>query len=142
MDTGRGVTHPSPNLLMTTTTRPHKTPAPNLRERFDVIAMGGFRCAYCGASAKTDRVRLQVDHVVAKARDGVHDRVNLVPACGPCNLGKADRPIPYPRWARITDRWDRCECSTPAGLAADPDEPLLLCTTCRFPAYLRVFGTP
>lgn len=121
---------------VTTRTR---TPRPNLRQRFDVLAASGFRCDYCGASRKTKR--LQVDHVIARANDGTHDRANLVAACPDCNLGKSDRPIPVPRFARLTpdDRWDCCTCDAPA-LIASTEEPVLVCCVCRFPAYRRVFG--
>lgn len=122
---------------MTMTTRP--TPRPNLRQRFDVLAASGFRCDYCGASKKEKR--LQVEYVTARARGGTHDRINLVAACADCNLGKSDRPIPLPRFARLTtdDRWDACVCSAPA-LVASGDEPVLICSGCDFPAYRRVFG--
>lgn len=125
------------SLPDTPMTRP--TPRPNLRQRFDVLARGGFRCAYCGASSKDKR--LQVEHVTARANGGTHDRINLVPACADCNLGKSDRPIPWPRFRRLTtdERWDACVCPAPA-LIASEEEPVLLCSACRFPAYRCVFG--
>jgi 5-methylcytosine-specific restriction endonuclease McrA len=121
-------------------TRP--TPRPNLRQRFDVLAASGFRCDYCGASARTDKKRLQVDHVMPQAKGGTHDLPNLVAACQDCNLGKSDRPLPVPRFTRLTtkDRWDACECAAPS-LIASTEEPVLYCTACRFPAYRRVFGS-
>jgi hypothetical protein len=115
------------------------TPRPNLRERFDVLASSGFRCDYCGASGKSDNVRLQVDHVVSRAQGGTHERTNLVTACGPCNLGKSDRPVPYPRWVAET-RWDRCLCPEPSGLSASQSGPVLVCADCRLVRYRRVFG--
>ena len=121
--------------MPTTTTRP--TRAPNLRERFDVLASSGFRCDYCGRSKK-EGARLSVDHVVARAAGGTHDRMNLVTACIDCNVGKSDRPVPYPRWT-VTTAWDRCLCSPPPGLRADPDQPVLRCTGCGFVAYQREF---
>jgi len=120
---------------------PRTTPRPNLRQRFAVLASRGFRCDYCGASAKQDGKRLEVEHVIARANGGTHDRTNLVAACRDCNLGKSDLPLPVPRFARLTldDRWDVCECPAPA-LIASMEEPVLVCTACRFPAYRRVFG--
>lgn len=114
-------------------------PRPNLRQRFDVLAASGFRCDYCGVSRRDKR--LSVDHVTAQARGGSHERANLVAACVDCNLGKSDRPIPFPRFARLTatDRWDCCTCDAPA-LEASPEEPVLICSACHFPAYRRVFG--
>lgn len=116
------------------------TPRPNLRQRFDVLASSGFRCDYCGASRKERR--LQVEHVVARANGGTHDRTNLVAACQDCNIGKSDRPLPVPRFQRLTtdDRWDACECAAPSLIASEV-EPVLVCQDCRFPAYRRVFGS-
>jgi len=124
-----------------TITTPKPTRAPNLRERYDVLASSGFRCDYCGRG-KADGARLSVDHVVARAAGGGHARGTLMTSCTTCNQGKADRPIPYPRWERIgAERWDRCECSGgPAALEASPTEPMLLCTACRYPAFQRIFG--
>lgn len=125
---------------MSTSTRP--TRAPSLRERFGILAGSGFRCDYCGRG-KTDGARLSVDHVVARAQGGTHDRSNLVTACAMCNQGKADRPIPHPRWERIgPERWDRCECpGGSASLEASPTEAVLVCSACHYPAFRRIFGT-
>lgn len=133
---GRGVVR-AIAPLPTTPMRP--TPRPNLRQRFDVLAASGFRCDYCGVSRRDKR--LQVEHVLARANGGGHERTNLVAACADCNLGKSDRPIPYPRFARLTsaDRWDACGCPAPS-LIVSEEEPVLTCQSCGWPAYRRVFG--
>ena len=56
--------------------------------RFDVLNRDGFRCVYCGASAKEDM--LVVDHVVPVIIGGTADMSNLVTACYQCNVGKGD----------------------------------------------------
>ncbi|GMM93105.1 HNH endonuclease [Qipengyuania sp. MTN3-11] len=59
--------------------------------RFEVLTRDGYRCRYCGVSAKEQK--LQVDHVLPRAAGGRDDLGNLVAACQPCNYGKADRKI-------------------------------------------------
>jgi 5-methylcytosine-specific restriction endonuclease McrA len=51
-----------------------------------VFARDGFECQYCGS-----RGRLTVDHVTPRSRGGASTWDNLVTACSPCNLEKADR---------------------------------------------------
>lgn len=83
---------------------------PNLRVRFEVLAAWGFRCAYCGRSAK-EGARLHVDHVIPQAEHGSHDRDNLVAACSACNLGKGGRYIPAQLvWTPISDAMDWARC--------------------------------
>lgn len=48
-----------------------------LLEEFD------HRCAYCQGQGA-----LQVEHMTPLSRGGLHDRDNVVPACGPCNRRK------------------------------------------------------
>jgi 5-methylcytosine-specific restriction endonuclease McrA len=43
------------------------------------------RCQYCGDRAET------LDHVVPRSRGGLHIWENVVAACRPCNVTKADR---------------------------------------------------
>ncbi len=61
-----------------------------LRKRFRILHKCGFRCYYCGKSAR--RAELEVDHIHALARGGTEDEANLVAACFKCNRGKADGP--------------------------------------------------
>ncbi len=53
--------------------------------RRGVLARDAHRCQYCGSRAET------VDHVVPRSRGGGHTWDNVVAACRPCNLRKADR---------------------------------------------------
>jgi hypothetical protein len=55
--------------------------------RFRVLQRDGFRCAYCGLSARDGAV-LHVDHVVPVAAGGETTEDNLITACSACNLGK------------------------------------------------------
>lgn len=53
--------------------------------RRGVFARDGHRCQYCGERAET------LDHVVPRSRGGGHCWENVVAACRPCNVRKADR---------------------------------------------------
>jgi 5-methylcytosine-specific restriction endonuclease McrA len=65
-----------------------------------LFARDGWRCQYCGSSAK-----LTLDHVVPRSRGGESDWGNVVTSCAPCNLRKGDklpeevdmRPVVSPR---------------------------------------------
>jgi 5-methylcytosine-specific restriction endonuclease McrA len=59
--------------------------------RRGVFARDGHRCQYCGDRAET------LDHVVPRSRGGLHTWDNVVAACRPCNVGKADRLLPETR---------------------------------------------
>lgn len=78
-------------------TRPHIPRARSYRKpigaraRFDILERDGFRCRYCGATAKDDR--LHVDHVEPVSLGGGNDPENLATACSACNFGKSDRII-------------------------------------------------
>ena len=52
-----------------------------------VMARDAHRCQYCGQKAET------IDHVVPRSRGGGHSWDNVVAACRPCNLRKADRSL-------------------------------------------------
>ncbi|WP_353962735.1 HNH endonuclease [Kitasatospora purpeofusca] len=52
--------------------------------------LGAYACVYCGAPFE------HADHFKPRALGGVHELWNLVPACAPCNLSKADQdPIKW-----------------------------------------------
>ncbi len=56
--------------------------------RFNLFLRDGFCCQYCGA-----RADLTFDHVVPRSRGGVTSWENVVAACSPCNLRKANRSL-------------------------------------------------
>jgi HNH endonuclease len=56
--------------------------------RFRVLQRDGFRCQYCGRSAR-DGATLHLDHVVPVAAGGQTSEDNLITACETCNLGKS-----------------------------------------------------
>ncbi|AOZ69068.1 HNH endonuclease [Rhodobacter xanthinilyticus] len=56
--------------------------------RFNLFLRDGFCCQYCGS--KSD---LTFDHVVPRSRGGVTSWENVVAACAPCNLKKANKPL-------------------------------------------------
>lgn len=49
----------------------------------------GHRCCYCGRRFGTQELNLE--HVLPRSRGGKTDWANIVTACVPCNLRKADR---------------------------------------------------
>ncbi|MBA3281043.1 MAG: HNH endonuclease [Acidimicrobiia bacterium] len=59
--------------------------------RRGVFLRDEHRCQYCGSRAET------LDHVVPRSRGGMHCWENVVAACRPCNVGKADRLLPETR---------------------------------------------
>ena len=54
--------------------------------RFNVFLRDRFQCQYCGT-----RHDLTFDHVIPRSRGGRTTWENVVAACSPCNLRKADR---------------------------------------------------
>ncbi|WP_372839930.1 HNH endonuclease [Phaeovulum sp.] len=56
--------------------------------RFNLFLRDEFRCQYCGAQSD-----LTFDHVVPRSRGGVTTWENVVAACAPCNLRKANKSL-------------------------------------------------
>jgi len=57
--------------------------------RFNVFLRDSFSCVYCHAERPTPE--LTFDHVIPRSRGGRTSWDNVVTACGPCNLRKADK---------------------------------------------------
>ncbi len=57
--------------------------------RTHVLMRDGYRCQYCGAQKRGDE--LTYDHVLPRSRGGATCWENIVAACQPCNLTKANR---------------------------------------------------
>ncbi|AUM74842.1 HNH endonuclease [Paracoccus jeotgali] len=56
--------------------------------RFNLFLRDGFECQYCGS-----RGELTFDHIVPRSRGGATSWENVVAACAPCNLRKANRSL-------------------------------------------------
>lgn len=56
--------------------------------RFNLFMRDEFRCQYCGC-----RDNLTFDHVVPRSRGGITSWENVVAACSPCNLKKANKSL-------------------------------------------------
>ncbi len=56
--------------------------------RFNLFLRDEFCCQYCGS-----RGDLTFDHVVPRSRGGVTSWENVVAACSPCNLRKANKSL-------------------------------------------------
>lgn len=71
--------------------RPRKATIPGYRAfralRPQVLA-GAVVCSICGGPGTPDNPLNSVDHGLARARGGTHDRANLAAAHGPCNSAK------------------------------------------------------
>jgi hypothetical protein len=61
---------------------------------------GLYRCHYCGVAVTKETGSL--DHVVPYSKGGRKKRSNLVVACHPCNLHKADKEVSH--WVS-TSEW-------------------------------------
>ena len=57
--------------------------------RYNIYLRDGFRCQYCGEHFPTNE--LTFDHVMPRSRGGLTEWTNVVAACSPCNLHKANR---------------------------------------------------
>jgi hypothetical protein len=66
---------------------PARDPVPP-QLRFRVLQRDGFRCQYCGRSAR-DGAQLHLDHVTPVSAGGETHEGNLITACEQCNLGKS-----------------------------------------------------
>lgn len=58
-----------------------------------VLMRDKHRCAYCGKNATT------MDHVVPRAKGGLHRWENIVAACSRCNAEKADKLLAELGWS-------------------------------------------
>lgn len=65
----------------------HKRTPIGKKLRFSIFSRDLFTCRYCGA--QSDKVRLEVDHVIPVCQGGTNDESNLITACHPCNAGKS-----------------------------------------------------
>ena len=61
-----------------------------LRLRFEILKRDNFTCQYCGRNVKDDKIKLNVDHIIPKAKGGEDTYENLITSCQECNLGKDD----------------------------------------------------
>ena len=63
---------------------------PRLKLRFEIFKRDNFTCQYCGRNVKKDKIKLHVDHIYPKSKNGKYSRDNLITSCEECNLGKRD----------------------------------------------------
>ena len=60
------------------------------RRKRTVFQRSNWSCHYCGRPDKLDKVRLTLDHVLAKSKGGGDGNKNLVACCPDCNQAKED----------------------------------------------------
>jgi len=58
--------------------------------RFNLFLRDGFCCQYCGSKGD-----LTFDHVLPRSKGGVTSWENVVAACAPCNLRKANKLLKH-----------------------------------------------
>ena len=84
---------PSVTWKMPAVMRLRKMPSTRKRgvkfSRLNVYQRDGYRCQYCGN--KCPIALLSYDHVVPRSSGGGTDWTNIVTACRPCNLRKANK---------------------------------------------------
>jgi hypothetical protein len=60
---------------------------PSKVQRFRILKRDNYRCTLCGHAAD-EGARLEVDHIIARAKGGTNDDNNLHTLCFGCNRGK------------------------------------------------------
>lgn len=55
----------------------------------DIFILDGHRCVYCGTAGR----KLQIDHVVPRAKGGADVVGNIASSCLPCNSSKGSKLI-------------------------------------------------
>lgn len=78
----------TPRTLENILVRKNRSFPPSLR--FEIFKRDGFKCVYCGRNPKEDGIKLHIDHVIPKSKNGKETLSNLVTACSECNIGKKD----------------------------------------------------
>ena len=64
------------------------------RDRFLTFRRDNFTCQYCGKTPP--EVKLECDHIVARAKGGSDDLGNLITSCRECNIGKRTTDVIEP----------------------------------------------
>jgi predicted restriction endonuclease len=59
--------------------------------RYDVLKRDNYKCCICGASARMDGVKLEVDHIKPISKGGKTVLNNLQTLCMDCNRGKSNK---------------------------------------------------
>lgn len=77
---------PTGRALRSPTTRAQRDGTGDYERNRAILLASNPPCHYCGKPATT------ADHRIAVGDGGTHALSNLVPACGPCNFSKQDRP--------------------------------------------------
>jgi 5-methylcytosine-specific restriction endonuclease McrA len=73
-------------------------------------------------------VELHVDHVIPVSLGGTNEPWNLVAACVPCNLGKANYAPAAGLVRRVRQEW--------VNYSSPRTRPVILCTHCGIPVIL------
>lgn len=64
--------------------------------RIGVFTRDRFRCAFCGGRFSSQD--LTFDHLVPRSKAGRTSWLNILTACGPCNLAKGNRSLKQLGW--------------------------------------------
>lgn len=74
--------------------------------RLGIYIRDGFRCVYCGRSARELRMGLTLDHLVPVSLGGSNAPSNLVTCCRSCNSSRRALPL----WQFVADLPDLEDC--------------------------------
>lgn len=66
--------------------------------RLAIYIRDGLACCYCGASVEEDGVKLTLDHLVPRSKDGSNGNANLITCCHRCNSSRGNR-----RWQSFAE---------------------------------------
>ena len=61
-----------------------------LRLRFEIFKRDNFICQYCGRNPKEDKIKIVIEHIIARVNGGKDTADNLTTSCEDCNMGKGD----------------------------------------------------
>jgi 5-methylcytosine-specific restriction endonuclease McrA len=64
--------------------------------RKSVVARDHSTCQYCGVHGSPDS--MTIDHIHPRSKGGLHDWMNVVCACRPCNSKKSDKSLAQLGW--------------------------------------------
>jgi hypothetical protein len=77
-----------------------------INEAFVILQRDGFRCQYCGESAREEGIKLVLDHVSPCSKGGSHTAGNLITACEACNISKGAETLPKALLKEVLDAVD------------------------------------
>lgn len=109
---------PIPSVVVSRTYIDLNRPAPLTRA--GLFLRDGFRCQYCGVAG----VDLTFDHVQPRSKGFGTSWHNILTACVPCNLAKADRTLAQMGWKPLREPYHptRAQLNAIGARFIEPDD--------------------